>query len=530
MDLMEDASDAVVGALHGNAHANAAHVMMAPKDALKALIGAINDGYEQEVQKIIDEQDVDINGHFTTYRSAHQVERYPYTLRYLGDLDYQRNAHSIISATALDAVVCTGRVDIVRLLLNAGALVTADRFLWKDALSNRSTTTIFKLLFARFAAINAPMSTDNLWKKLDIMGWNKPFLSVAAAIGTPSMLQCVVDLGAEVIRQGHLQDTAPLEELIRSWDKGHPMHYNPNLQADNVEKCRILIENGAAYESIGSAGKINLLSVAVRMDTTSTGELVRMLLATDMKRLVNFRDPGTNLFGEHELTRTPLTTLIVKNHMNHMNVMEQLHRAGACLTKTSSNRSPLSIAVGFDRKRAVAFIVENMTTEQVRSMGRVRSEIPTCLQRRDFETAVVLIKAGMECESVDSVTGMTPIYSMVLERVNKRGRKDKVAVSNVIDALLCRDVCMTTQCYPLGRRPGTTVQELLYDNSDVCRLSLGVLLDKRVRAAIALQMEERNLALGGINNAKVGMNSPGRIMSDDLVKLIASINDRSIHM
>ncbi|KAJ1470504.1 hypothetical protein T484DRAFT_1753857 [Baffinella frigidus] len=528
-DAMEEGSGVGgAGVLHSYVHGSGVRVFMDPDDALRALVGAIHKGDLSAIKKMLQENNVDINGSYMTYRSEHPDCDGSQRLRYMCSTGSSRCTAGMVRATPLEAAVCSLRVDIVRLLLAKGAFVTTDVFLWKSAMMNRRTTVIFKLLFARFREMHAEMSTYHVWKKLDIMGEHTSFVSAVVQTGTSNMLQCVVDLGARVNGYDGVHDTVPLEDLVRDWGGKRNRYYHSYQEEEDLEKCRILIENGAKCTSLSSSSKTSLLRVAVESDRTDNGELVRMLLETDLKKMVNHADSSGGVFGDLGTRLTPLTSLLVQDRSNHMCIMRHLHAAGASLTMASQLHSPLMLAARHEGSLAVEFILANMTDEERKSLVHETQLVSDCLNRRNFVTAGILIAAGVECESLCRTTRCTPLYNMVSEGVAKHAKKDRPKMRAVINALLQRGVAVSTVCHPFSLRLATSVVELIENNREACSQALGSQLENRVRDAMKLEMGGRNLAFGGINHKTARDNCPGRLLSDELVRYVASLNDPSI--
>ena len=495
--------------------------------SLKALVDAIVSSRLGDARKAIEEKSVNAR-YFSAPIHRFRNPLLVYDLPYRSRFKYENPKYGQPSvgqvATPLEAAVAKRNVDMVRLLLDKGAAVTRHGEMWQNAVSNPYSAVIFKLLFNKFAESMRLIGKDP-WYELDTMVYETPILCTIVTAGTAFMLQCAVDLGADVNADRTRHDKLPLEVLLRGWDEftGYQGAYE---EGDKIEKCRILLENGAKYDSVSSNKRHNILRVAVETDKSDSGELIRMLLETDMKTTVNYTEGTEERFGKPlaELARTPLTAVIMRNRGNHMEIIRTLFRAGARLTLPSNGQSPLSLAISQDMPELVNFILGHMTDVEKSQCVVNGSPVARAISLRRFETAVVLLEAGIECQNTDSVTGMTPLYTAVMEGITNRGPRHRTVVRRIIALILQRGVDMWVQC----RDSPMNVIDLLHLHPQECLTYMGANLDRTLRAEASLQMQERHLAIAAMNHPVVGVNSRGRALPDDCIRLIASMYDDDV--
>jgi len=248
-------------------------------------------------------------------------------------------------------------VNVVVHLLEHGASVDNERLIWDNAISNQQSTEIFRRLFTTLKTqihaqpphLGDGVIVEHVWKYLN-KDSDCPIEHNIAIHGTPAMLSMAIAHGMQV----DIPDSIPVVYALFG-------HMKCNYRRDDYrtvgpdfeEKTRIILALGTRKFPVPT-GHLPLLNMAIAIDTSWNGDLVRICLDDRYCENVNHEQLALGLDEETLPTEqtTTLGHLIAKDYRNGVqylatfnNIFVQLMEAGANPVQMSNGCTPILLAV-----------------------------------------------------------------------------------------------------------------------------------------------------------------------------------------
>jgi ankyrin repeat protein len=348
------------------------------------------------------------------------------------------NGKDSLGRTALGAACEFSKLDIVQLLLEAGANTASTDIMGRTPLHialTRKQSQVVKLLLGKGADIN--VTDNNGWAPLNIASW----------IGNVEVVKLLLEKGADItvtVNNGWDPlyiaswngNVEVVKLLLENGARFTPTNgYTPLYSASangNVEVVKLLLEKGADFTLTDSKGYTPLFAAS----TNGHVEIVKLLL-----------EKGADVTGSTLPGYTPLYSASVNGHVE---VVKLLLEKGANVTiSTDRGSNPLHTALAKGNIEIAKLLLEKVTDINVANNSGW-TFLNTASFHGNIKAINLLLEKGADI-TIATNRGSTPLHTalttghdnvvkLLLEQGTEVNTKDKDGLTPLYLALEHRDI------------------------------------------------------------------------------------------